>query len=174
MSKPPEARNSGVYARIPAILPRHGYGAASAAHEPDSHAERARAFAPGQVYVALSRCTTLYGLVLRRPLRKSDVFVDRRIVRFLTAKAWEAAEAVLPFARRLEIIREAIEKKQALVMTYLKASDVKSHRVVTPESVGEMTYKGKSFTAMLAHCHLRGELRTFRVDRILDLAPAKS
>ncbi|MEK7476048.1 MAG: AAA family ATPase [Candidatus Coatesbacteria bacterium] len=134
----------------------------------------ARAFAPGQVYVALSRCTTLHGLVLHRPLRKSDVFVDRRIVRFLTAKAWGAAEAVLPFDRRLEIIREAIGKKQALAMTYLKASDVKSRRVVTPESVGEMTYRAKSFTAMRAHCHLRGELRTFRVDRILGLEPAPS
>jgi len=132
----------------------------------------AGAFAPGQVYVALSRCTSLYGLVLRRPLRKSDVFVDRRIVRFLTGKAWESAEAVLPLDRRLEIIREAIAAKRPLLMTYLKASDVKSRRIVTPESVGETTYRGKSFLAMRAHCHLRGELRTFRVDRILALAPA--
>jgi ATP-dependent exoDNAse (exonuclease V) alpha subunit len=34
------------------------------------------AFAPGQVYVALSRCTTIEGLSLRRPLRMHEVRCD--------------------------------------------------------------------------------------------------
>jgi len=41
-------------------------------------------FATGQVYVALSRCTSLAGIALKRPLRKSDIFTDWRIVKFLT------------------------------------------------------------------------------------------
>jgi ATP-dependent exoDNAse (exonuclease V) alpha subunit len=40
------------------------------------------AFAPGQTYVALSRCRTLDGIVLSRPLRMSDIIVDQRIVDF--------------------------------------------------------------------------------------------
>ncbi len=40
------------------------------------------AFAPGQVYVALSRCTTLEGIILRQRLRYRDIFVDERIVHF--------------------------------------------------------------------------------------------
>jgi ATP-dependent DNA helicase PIF1 len=42
-----------------------------------------RAFAPGQTYVALSRITSLEGLYLSRPLRPSDVIVDRDVERFM-------------------------------------------------------------------------------------------
>jgi hypothetical protein len=40
------------------------------------------AFEHGQTYVALSRCRTLEGIVLRQPIRPRDVLVDERIVEF--------------------------------------------------------------------------------------------
>ncbi len=40
------------------------------------------AFAPGQVYVALSRCTSLDGMVLKSRLRINSMLTDQRIVRF--------------------------------------------------------------------------------------------
>ncbi|ONI60989.1 helicase [Leifsonia sp. ALI-44-B] len=43
----------------------------------------ARAFSPGQTYVALSRLTALEGLYLTRPLRPSDVIVDKDVERFM-------------------------------------------------------------------------------------------
>lgn len=41
-----------------------------------------QAFAPGQVYVALSRCTTLEGIVLKSRINMQSFFSDRRIVAF--------------------------------------------------------------------------------------------
>jgi len=41
-----------------------------------------KAFAPGQVYVALSRCTNLEGLVLHSQITSNALFTDDRIVRF--------------------------------------------------------------------------------------------
>ena len=40
-------------------------------------------FLTGQLYVALSRCTSMKGLVLKRPVLPKDMKVDRRITRFL-------------------------------------------------------------------------------------------
>ena len=44
------------------------------------------AFAPGQIYVALSRCTTLEGIKLKRPIRERDIIVDKRILEFAAKK----------------------------------------------------------------------------------------
>ena len=59
------------------------------------------AFAGGQTYVALSRCTSLEGITLREPIRQSDVFVRAEVVQFasryndqtLIAKALEEGKA---------------------------------------------------------------------------------
>jgi len=41
-------------------------------------------FAHGQMYVALSRCTSLDGIVLKQPLKKNHILMDWQVVKFLT------------------------------------------------------------------------------------------
>lgn len=48
------------------------------------------AFAPGQVYVALSRCTSLPGMVLQTKVRPSSLYSDSRIVAFSKSRSSSA------------------------------------------------------------------------------------
>lgn len=50
-------------------------------------------FAEGQLYVALSRCTSFDGMVLRRPIRESDIKVEWEITRFLERSQGRAGTA---------------------------------------------------------------------------------
>lgn len=67
-------------------------------------------FAGGQTYVALSRCTSLEGLVLRGKISLHDIFVRKEIVSFsqafndprLIAQTLEENEAELSYARAAE------------------------------------------------------------------------
>jgi ATP-dependent DNA helicase PIF1 len=129
------------------------------------------AFAHGQVYVALSRCTSFEGLVLRTPIRRSHILMDWRIVRFLTRFQYKKAEEALPAAEKRGLLLEAIRDSRELEIVYLKPDDTKTRRRIRPESVETMDYHGKKFEGLRAYCHKRGACRTFRLDRILEINP---
>ena len=128
------------------------------------------AFAHGQVYVALSRCTSFEGIVLKTQIRKSHIWMDWRIVRFLTRFQYKKAEEALPAADKRALVLEAIRTGRELEIVYLKPDDTKSRRRILPEAVEMMEYHGKTFEGVRAYCHKRGECRTFRLDRMLEVS----
>ena len=69
--------------------------------------DAAAAFASGQVYVALSRCRTLEGMVLATPLRQDAVITDQRVEEYIEGQ--EAA--ALASVSRLEAIKEEYYKQ---------------------------------------------------------------
>ena len=126
-------------------------------------------FAHGQVYVALSRCTSFSGLVLKTPIRTSHIRMDWRVVHFLTRFQYKKADEHLSYAAKLRMIEEAIAENRALEIVYLKPDDTKSRRRIRPESVELMTYRGRPFQGLRAFCYEREDLRHFRIDRMLDV-----
>lgn len=130
------------------------------------------AFAHGQTYVALSRCTTLSGMVLKQPIKKSHILMDWKVVKFLTGFQYQKAHRETPLEQKVETIRLAIKEKSKLEIVYLKTNDEKTKRVIKPTSLGEMEYLGKTFLGVEAFDFLRNEERVFRVDRILTLQPS--
>jgi ATP-dependent DNA helicase PIF1 len=126
-------------------------------------------FAHGQMYVALSRCTTLEGIVLKKPALKKHIWTNYQVMEFLTQYQYQKAEVTNPVDDKIELIRKAIENRASLKIVYLKPNDEKTTRVVRPEAVGEMEYRGKKYLGMRAFCLKRNEERVFRVDRILEI-----
>lgn len=128
------------------------------------------AFAHGQVYVALSRCTNFAGITLTKPIKKGHIRMDWRIAKFLASYQYKKADERMGYEERKKIIEDAIKRGMDLQITYLKPDDKKSHRTIRPLSVEDMEYKGRVFEGLRAHCYLRNTDRTFRIDRILDIA----
>jgi len=130
-------------------------------------------FAHGQMYVALSRCTTREGIILKQPILKKHILTDFQVIDFLTKYQYRKAEQHCNTDNKLEIIRKAIKNKTQLKIIYLKPSDEKTRRTVRPLTVGEMEYQGKTYLGMRAFCLKRNDERTFRVDRILEIEEAR-
>lgn len=127
------------------------------------------AFAHGQTYVALSRCRSFEGITLARPVKASDVRMDWAVVKFLTSFQYAKSDAAMSLDTKIARIADAISRGARLRITYLKRSDVRSERTITPREVGDMDYEGKPFLGLAAHCHERKDERVFRVDRILEM-----
>ncbi len=126
-------------------------------------------FSHGQLYVALSRCSNFDGLILKRPVSKKHILLDRRIIRFITQFQYKNAAKKLSIEDKISLIERAIENGKKLEIVYLKSTDEKSKRIVKPLFVGEMEYGSRVFLGLKAMCMMRMEERNFNVEKILEI-----
>jgi ATP-dependent DNA helicase PIF1 len=126
-------------------------------------------FAHGQVYVALSRCTSFGGIILTKKITKAHIRMDWRVVQFLTKFQYKKADERISYNEKRRIIDDAIRRGINLEILYLKPDDTKSLRTIHPISIEDMEYRGKVFEGLRAYCCLRKNERAFRIDRILEI-----
>ena len=124
-------------------------------------------FAHGQMYVALSRCTTRR-LVLKI-VKESHVLMDWQVMKFLTGLQYAKAELNCTREQKIAMLEEAFHEKQVVEIVYLKAKDEKSTRKIRPLRVEEMEYNGHPYLGLYAYCLMRRQNRVFNVDRILEI-----
>ena len=65
-----------------------------------------QSFAPGQVYVALSRCRTLDGLVLATPLEARAIINDERVDTYIAQQEYEAERSIC----QLPVLKQEYER----------------------------------------------------------------
>lgn len=128
------------------------------------------AFAHGQVYVAVSRCRTLDGIILNNPIKNSDIIVDPRVIEFYKTKLIPK-QTLYPSQSNSASIRDeilrAINNDEKIKIVYENFNgEVKERILSNIQLTDEFDEYGYSNQHIKAYCHLRNEERSFKIDRI--------
>lgn len=112
-------------------------------------------FASGQLYVALSRCTSFEGISLKRNLQKHHILTDYRINEFMSNYC---ADIEVSEFNKIQLLEEASRRRQKVEIIYRKADNQESRRQIIPLHIRADN--------LLAFCTQRQEQRTFTLSRI--------
>ena len=119
-------------------------------------------FATGQLYVALSRCTSFEGISLTKAISPRHILTDEKINDFLST--YLPHEQTL--AEKSKILQESIYQKNKLLIEYTKANGEESKRMIIPQHISKNN--------LLAYCIQRNEQRTFVIERIKSIKILKN
>jgi ATP-dependent DNA helicase PIF1 len=135
------------------------------------------AFAHGQTYVALSRCTTLEGMVLTTPINNSHLRTDWRVIQFLaqfqSGNSFSALDVQMSREEKIKILQKAVALHLPLEIVYQKSSDAKSYLTIVPKYIGEMEYMGKTYLGVTAFDQTREEEIILSFKRIIEISDSE-
>ncbi len=127
------------------------------------------AFCHGQLYVAFSRCRTLEGVILKRPIGQRDILVDPQVARFFIDYQYKLAQKKFPLEEKKKIIADAIAEEQTLEILYLKDNNQRNRRKIIPKHLRSIEHQGEKMLGVEAFCLDRQSHWIFRLNGILAI-----
>jgi nucleoside-triphosphatase THEP1 len=135
-------------------------------------------FAPGQVYVALSRCTSMSGVVLKSRIVPYSIATDKRVIEFARQetdvqvlqtildsekyKSWSVAlQKLFDFTKAVQLIHHWVITLESKKLPYLQSALPIAE--ATKQKAVELNEVGRKFKMQLdklvAHAHTSGDTK---------------
>lgn len=134
------------------------------------------AFSHWQVYVALSRCTSLNWITLSNSINQKDIIVDTRVVEYYKNKTIPQTTFVkkstnTPSKESIEdTIKNAIKSQKSVKILYVNYNWEQQERILSElDFTNKFDKDGYKNEHIKAFCHIRKEERSFKISRIKNI-----